>query len=105
MIKDNGLSAQELAPFASIPSLEKLSFNDRKVSAADMRVIRDSHIKEMEIWRGSEVSQKALETMPTLTGLKSLTIFQPVIDKNQIKQLKGAMPAKIKLEFPERKKR
>ncbi|MEZ4486297.1 MAG: protein kinase [Cyanobacteriota/Melainabacteria group bacterium] len=105
LIKDNGLSAQELAPFASIPSLEKLSFNDRKISAADIRVIRDSHIKEMEIWRGSGVSQKALETMPTLTGLKSLTIFQPVIDKNQIKQLKGAMPAKIKLEFPERKKR
>ncbi|MBI1271966.1 protein kinase [bacterium] len=101
-VKDTGLSAKALLPLARISSLEKLAFNDRKVSAADLELVKRSQIKFLEIWRGSQISEKALETLPTLSGLKSLVIFQPVIDENQIEKLKRRMSAQIKLDFPER---
>lgn len=100
-IKDNGLSSKELSPLARISSLEKLTFNDRKVSAEDLELVKRSGIKFLEIWRGSAISEKALETLPTLNGLKSLVIFQPVIDEKQIEKLKRRMPSQVKLHFPE----
>lgn len=102
LIKDNGLSSQALRPLATISSLETLTFNDRKVSAADLGMLKEGQKKHLVVRRGSELSPEALETMPALNGLKSLTIYQPVIDNDQINTLKQKMPARIKLGFPER---